>query len=400
MAPATVVAGVVLMVVVAAAADMIWGARRLASLDRVVPRDAASCPPVSIVVAARDEVDQLDPALRSLLAQDLTELEVILVDDRSGDGTGAHAQTIRHGDRRCRVVRVDELPAGWLGKNHALQVGALHARGEVLLFTDADVVMTPDAVRRALGLLLADDLDHLAVTPKIIARTPLVSLFTAAFPLYFGIYARPWAADRPRSAAHVGIGAFNLVRRSAWEAIGGHRAVAMRPDDDLRLGRALKAAGFRQRLAIGHTHVAVEWYPSFGAICDGLVKNAFAAVDYSLPRFVVSVLAQLVVNLSPWLAPWFVSGPARWLFATAAGIMVAVAAISTRTSGAPVIAALGLPLGSVLMLVVQIQATVRNLVSGGIRWRGSFYPLAELRNPPAAASVAIDEPPVQPPSSR
>jgi cellulose synthase/poly-beta-1,6-N-acetylglucosamine synthase-like glycosyltransferase len=209
-------------------------------------------PFVSVVVAARDEREAVEAALRSLLEQDYPgRLEVIAVDDRSTDGTGDIMAGLAAGrSGRLRHLRVDGLPEGWLGKNHALWVGAGEAEGGWLLFTDADVRFGPDCVELAVRHAVNEGLDHLALAPELVSRGTALKSFVAAFVLAFEVTQRPWRVSDSDAKESVGVGAFNLVRREAYEGAGTHEAVRMRPDDDLRLGRALKEAGFRQAVLI------------------------------------------------------------------------------------------------------------------------------------------------------
>src|SRR5580765_4595533 len=183
---------------------------------RELPASLPSTPPrVSIIVAARNEETNLEAALESLLAQDYPDLELTVVDDRSSDATPAILARVQARDARLRVVRIDRLPAGWLGKNYALERGAAAASGDILVFADADVVMRADAVRRAVAHALAASLDHLAITPEMIAPGVMLGMFMCAFTMFFSLYARPWKAADPRSRCFIGIGAFNLVHASA-----------------------------------------------------------------------------------------------------------------------------------------------------------------------------------------
>lgn len=213
------------------AVDVFSGSRKLRFLREVSAVLPERPPRVSLIAAARNEERNIEAAVRSLLKLDYPELELILVNDRSEDRTGVILDQLAREDGRLCVLHVAELPPGWLGKNHALWLGSRQARGELLLFTDADVLMRPDVLRRAVHLLESAGLDHLAATPE--ARMPklLLNLFMAAFGFVFGVFTRPWQARDPKSPRHIGIGAFNLVRAEAYARVGGHRTIALRPDD-------------------------------------------------------------------------------------------------------------------------------------------------------------------------
>lgn len=369
------------------------GLRTLPTLrgTRPVARELAR--PVSIVVAARNEERHIEAALGTLLAQDYPELEVIVVDDRSNDRTGAILDRVadrwrreseraaREGHRRpvLRIVHLKELPAGWLGKNHALQRGAEQATGELILFTDADVMLRPDALLRAVGLLERQGLDHLAVAPRIHAGGPWATMTVAVFLIVFGLVFKPWKARDPKSRHHIGIGAFNLVRTEAYRSIGGHAAVALRPDDDVRLGRRLKEAGFRQAAAIGRNTVLVEWYPSLRAMARGLRKNSFAVLDYRLLPLVAGTLLPIIFDFWPVIALAVTEGMVLRL--NIAIVIVGVLATwdAARVHGQPRWVAFTYPLGAVFLLWIVWSAALAVLRAGGIEWRDTRYALEELR---------------------
>ncbi len=196
----------------------------------------------------------------SVLAQDYPgSLEVVAVDDRSTDHTGdILAGLASVWPDRMRVLRVERLPEGWIGKNHALYLGGEEARGEWLLFTDADVRFAPGCLEDALGYAESERLDHLTLATEIISRGVLLRSFVAAFVLVFEVTQRPWRAADPRAREAVGVGAFNLVRREAYLRAGTHRAIRLRPDDDMRLGRLLKQAAFRPGWSSGRLQ-NVRW---------------------------------------------------------------------------------------------------------------------------------------------
>lgn len=354
---------------------------RVADAAGPVAADAsAEAPSVSIVVAARDEAADIAPAMLSLLAQDHPDLEVVAVDDRSTDGTGSILDRLTAQHERLRVLHLTELPAGWLGKNHALQRGAERATGDRILFTDADVMMRPDAVRRASALMTALEVDHLAVAPRISAGGPWATMALSTFLVVFFTFFRPWKARDPNSRHHIGIGAFNLVRADAYRAIGGHRSLALRPDDDVRLGRALKVAGYRQAAASGPELVSVEWYPSLPAMARGLRKNAFAVMDYRLSLVAAGTLLPVLSIFWPLAALALTSGTVWWLNAAIVAVGAATTGITARAQDIPLWTAPTYPVGSLLLLWIVWAAALRVVVTGSVEWRGTKYSLAELRD--------------------
>ncbi len=361
--------------------DVVLGFRRLERLVEVPPREGAGtgAPQVSIVVAARDEARGIEAAARSLLAQQYPHFEVVAVDDRSTDATGTILDRLAHSDSRLRVIHVGELPKGWLGKNHALSVGAAAARGPWLLFTDADVVMAPDTLARAVGLAERRGLEHLAVLPEIRLPGLLLSAFGTGFICWGAAILRPWKARDPSSWRFVGIGAFNLVRADAYRRAGGHDPIRLRPDDDLKLGKILKRSGARGDFLLGKGLISVEWYHSVGEAVNGLMKNTFSIVEYRALPMLAGVPAYLIGGLGPLTALALGSGPLRWLAGAAVASQLGLMLFATRESGAPRRVALLYPVVSLLFAWIVLRALVLNLAQRGIVWRGTFYPLSELR---------------------
>lgn len=375
----TVLAAITVAVVVAMLAELLRGNGALRFLDREPAPDGASVPSVSVVIAARDEERGIEAALRSVLAQDHPRMEVTVVDDRSTDGTPAVLARLAAAEPRLRVVRIDALPPGWLGKNHALHRGAAGARGALILFTDADIVMRPDAVRRAAGHLAREGLDHLTLAPRV----AMPGLFLQAFGVFFGImftlFARPWRASDPEDPAHVGIGAFNLLRAEAYRAIGGHAPIRMRPDDDVKLGKLVKRHRLRQDFAMGTGLLRVEWYHTVRGAVHGLRKNAFAGLDYRLSLVLLATLVQLLFLVWPFAALLVTDGAAFALYLTAVLLLLAMYAGGAHHQGAPLWGALLFPLLGILFLVIVWNSTLYTLRHRGIEWRGTHYPLDELR---------------------
>ncbi len=366
-----------------AAIDVFRGNRAIRFLSSVAPQDELCRKRVSVLIAARNEERNIRDALRSILGQDHPAVEFIVVNDRSTDRTGEILSALASEEPRLKVVTVTELPAGWLGKNHALHLAARSASGEILLFTDADIVMRSDTVRRAVSYLEEHSIDHLAMTP--VTRMPglVLQLFMGTFVYFFTFFFRPWKAKDPRSRSYIGIGAFNLVRQSAYSAAGGHEAIRMRPDDDVKLGKLIKLHGYRQEMVYGRGMVEVEWYASLGELIEGLMKNMFAGVEYRVSAVVGSTLAILFLCVWPFagiFAGFLVASPAVSALNLAA--VLAIEAIfwdTMRFAGLRRWSGLVFPITALLFIYISWKAALRTLREDGIRWRGTHYPLAELR---------------------
>ncbi len=362
----------------AIAVQLTFGLRRVQRLENWQP-DAEQLPRVSIIVPARNEQQHMEAAMRSLLRLDYPDLEIVAVDDRSTDATGQILDRLAAEFPALCVVHVSELPPGWLGKNHALGMGAGRATGQWLLFTDADITMAPDTLRRAVSYAERTGLDHLAMTPGIVMPNLLLQSFVVTFVTFFCIYFQPWKARDPRSKRYIGVGAFNLVRRDAYRQSGTHEAIRMRPDDDMMLGKLIKKHGYRQDSASGIGLISVPWYGSLREVFVGLEKNAFSGVNYSIPTVVVGAAGMLLLDVWPFVGMFVTREATQWLNV---GTSLVLLALCWRVAGwlrLPRLCALGFPLCVLLFLVIQWRAMFLTLKNRGIRWRDTHYSLDELR---------------------
>jgi glycosyltransferase involved in cell wall biosynthesis len=339
-------------------------------------------PRVSVIVAACDEGDTIGPALETLLGQDYPDLEIVVVDDRSKDATGAIVDAAAAKDTRVRAVHVTALPEGWLGKVHALHRGTQMATGSWLLFTDADVHFSAAALRRAIAFVEAAGVDHLAVAPDLHAKGVAQDIVSAAFATAFMIGTRAMDVGKPGSKAYAGVGAFNLVRRAAFDRTPGFEWLRLEVLDDVGLGLMLHNAGAKGAFAIGFEHVQIDWYPSLAAMARGLEKNMYGAFcRYRLPRLIAMVVALAVFVPGPIVAlfaqprPWIpLLGGVTIAFLAANAVILAV---RTQRSAFRFFFA---PIGGVILALLVVRSAWRCLSDGGVTWRGTLYPLKALRD--------------------
>ena len=356
-----------------------YGAFQLPWLKDFAPAPDADCPRISLFFAARDEEEKLPAALATLMEIDYPNLEVIAVDDRSNDATGRILDEFAAAHPRLRVVHITELPPGWLGKPHALQRAFEVSSGDWLLFTDADVRFKPDAVRRAVTLAKQRNLDHLTLLGDVEMIGFWEKVLITFFAFVFHIASDPYGVSNPHSQFYVGVGAFQLLKRSAYEASGTHRRLAMEVIDDMKLGKIIKQSGFRSGVGIAQDSVAVRWHAGLGNLIRGVTKNFFAGAGYSLPLVALAIAGLLLMNVAPFLGVLFDHG---WIRIFAASALVIILGFHTGiavTMRVSPLYALTHPLGAMLLIYMLLRSTVVTLKQGGVIWRGTFYPLDELK---------------------
>lgn len=348
-------------------------------LASVSIKDEDAFPAVSVVIPARNEERNLEQALESVLALDYPDLEIIVVNDRSTDTTGAILARMSARDARLAVVTIDDLPAGWIGKPYALHTGAQRAQGEFILFTDADIVFHPSALRKAVAHARANGFDHVTLIPEGTMPGNFLTTVSATFGMFMFIIFKPWKARDPRSRCYMGVGAFNLIRTSVYRAIGGHQPVALRPDDDLKFGKLVKDNGYRQDVLNGRGMVTVEWYRSVAELIDGLMKNMFAGMGYNVSLVSAATLVALVIHIWPWFGVWVTDGWPQACYAVTVLMMVGSFGVVMGPFGVKFRHGLLLPLTIGLLVYIQCRAAALALWRGGIVWRGTFYALRQLK---------------------
>lgn len=375
----TIVLAVLACAWLVAAAQMMLGMRRLPRLEEAPPLADADCPSVSILVAARDEEARLPAALATLVAQDYPRCEVVAVDDRSRDATPRILDEAARAHPHLKVLHLTELPRGWLGKPHALTEAYKQSSGEWLVFTDADVRFAPDLVRRAVSLAREHVLDHVTVLPTF--ENP--GFWERVFFTYgcLGMYVlfKPWNTTRRGPGQYNGVGAFQMLRREAYEALGTHRSLAMEVIEDVKLGKLVKRHGFRSGTTIGYERLKLRYEEGLGSIIRAFTKNSFAAMRFSVSLALAGLAALLGASVLPFAALAFTEGTPRLLAGiaalTAAGLQAWVG-ILLRFSP---LYGLTHPLGALIFAYSGLRSMVVTLRQGGVRWRDTFYPLDELR---------------------
>lgn len=356
-----------------------YGAVRLPWIKNFAPAGDAQCPRISLIFAARDEQEKLPAAMATLAALDYPDLEIITVNDRSQDSTGAILGAFARNHPRFQAIHVAELPAGWLGKPHALQRGYEQSTGEWLVFTDADVRFAADVLRRAVTMVQDRETDHLTLFGDVEMHGFWEKTLLTFFGMAFQLATDPYRVGNPHSRTYVGVGAFQMVKRVAYEAAGTHRRLAMEVVDDMKLGKIVKRSGHRSCVALAEDTVVVRWHAGAGNIVRGVTKNFFASTGYSLPLVFLSAAGVLLANVAPFVALLTAHGWTRIFAGTAVATAIAFhVGVSTVMRVSPLYA-LTHPLGAVLFCYMLLRSTAVTLWRGGVTWRGTFYPLEQLK---------------------
>jgi glycosyltransferase involved in cell wall biosynthesis len=349
---------------------------------------------VAIIVPARNEEDSIEQGLTQLLALDYDNYEVIAINDRSTDRTGeimdgvtASFNQKTWGDGRPRpsgnqikAIHIHDLPAGWMGKAHAMYTAAKSAPdADWLLFTDADVMFRPDCLRRAMAYTEAENPDHLVVLPHVLMERPGEKMMLSFFQVLFAFGHRPWKVADPKTKDHIGVGAFNLVRRTTYEAVGTYERLRFEVVDDMKLGKVIKNAGFRQRVVFGDNLIEIRWARGARGVINNLTKNFFAVLSFQIWRALLACAAMAILNLLPFVGVLLAPGWARGPYALALGsIFLLYTGLWRQVEIRPWYFLLH-PVSTVLFIYTMLRSMIFTLWQGGVEWRGTLYPLDELR---------------------
>ncbi|MYL19688.1 glycosyltransferase [Halobacillus litoralis] len=358
--------------------DFMTGIRKIPSLSSAGLSDSEEY--ISVIIAAKDEETTITQTLESLIHQTKSPDEIIVVNDRSGDRTGALINEAAACHPQIVPVHVTELPEGWLGKNHALYLGSSKAAGDYLLFTDADIHFHGDTLRYAMKLMEKHKLDYLTAAPDLQARSLLLKGLISFFLFGFSYLKRPWTANDPSSNKGMGIGAFQLIRTKAYQHMGGHEKMKMRADDDLALGQRMKEGRFSQMFVSAKQHLSVEWYPNLSSALRGFEKNAFAGLNYSFLLSISALFGVFVSQILPFFLLFHSDPSVQIISFINVLLLFCLYILSTRAfTTYPLWLAAALPVSAALFLFMLARALILTWLRGGIEWRGNRYSLRELK---------------------
>lgn len=340
----------------------------------------AVLPSVEVIVPARNEAANVEQCLRSLLTQDSPNLSVCAVDDRSSDPTGAIMDALqREFPNKLRVIHVSELPAGWLGKTHAMWLGASHTQSDWILFTDGDIVFRSDTLRRTLRYAETKRCDHLMLFPTTIMKTFGERMMLGFFGFASMLLIRVWKVRDPKAKDFIGAGAFNLIRRRAYEELGTYQALRMEVIDDLMLGKAVKQHGFAQDCVIGENLVSLRWADGAFGVVRNLQKNMFSLLHFSWALAVLAAIGATLYHLGPWIGLLLAPGAAKVGFAIAIFSIVLLYTKTSRMFEVSPWFVLTQPVAALMFVYTLVNSAVSSVLHRGVLWRGTTYSVHEIQ---------------------
>lgn len=360
--------------------EFIIGFNHILNLSKQPILDRTHLPSVSIIFSALNEEGEIEQALTSLLKLDYPNLEIIAINDRSTDNTPQILERMQQQYPQLHVYHINDLPEGWFGKNHALYFGSQKAKGEWLLFTDADVSMKQDILLKTMSYVLQNKVDHLTIYENQLINTFWLKVFLAGQYVTYSMAFKPWRIRYSWSKRSLGNGTFNLVSRSVYKECGGHRSIALECLDDLKLGELIKQRGFRQDTVDGRDYIEREWYKSLADIIQGLQKNGFAYYNYHVLPLVRDMIFASFFYLWPLIAVFIFSGPIAWLNILNILLTLIMSAYVAKQFRLSKRYAIFYPF-SICILVYTIWNSVSSTYKNkGVIWRGTFYSLASIKN--------------------
>jgi cellulose synthase/poly-beta-1,6-N-acetylglucosamine synthase-like glycosyltransferase len=363
---------------IAASIYLLINSAKITFLKNVQISPDFSEPSVAIIIAVRNEEAEVEKALQSVCNLDYKNLEIVVINDRSTDRTAEILQRMTATNPAISVITISNLPKGWLGKNHALFQGYSCTSKEWLLFTDADILYNCTALKKAMQYAVNKRLDHLTALPEITSSSSIFKSVMNTFAMMLEIRLRPWQVSNPSSKASIGVGAFNLVKRTAYKQAGTHTVISLRPDDDLKLGGLIKKAHLRQDVVYGEKEISLDWYPSLAEFVKGLMKNTFSVANYHLPTAIGMAAATAIVFVLPIPVLLFL-GQAGVLMAVVILLSQILLMVYKKGIHGRWWHAVAIPFSGAVMIYIIIKSAFKTLQQGGIYWRDSFYSLKELK---------------------
>jgi chlorobactene glucosyltransferase len=348
------------------------------SSESKVPLNA---PMVSILIPARNEADKISECLETLFKQDYPNYEIIVLDDNSRDNTADIVKQLADKDNRLRFIKGAPLPAGWSGKNYACYQMAKEAKGDWLLFVDADTTHAPHVLRGVMALALELNTSLLSGFPRQIAENMVMKLFTPTW--YFILMAWCplwWMQNSKRNMPSIAIGQFMLFSKSEYWRIGGHESVKSKVLEDIWLGIEVNKQGGKHVAVDLSDVVFCKMYDNFKGIWHGLTRSVYAVAEISLIALVGLIIFACICYLIPFYSLWHEFSFTDGNNILKAIILIQVATIyfmrrlaDRRFDNNSIVSVILHPVGILFLLCVVVNAIARKLAGTGISWKERLY---------------------------
>lgn len=359
----------------------IISSKKLIRLSNIKEIKLKDYPLISVIITAKDEEDSLKKAINSRLETDYPNIELIIINDRSIDKTAEIIKRISEKDKRVKIVNIEVLPDGWLGKLNALNEGVKLAKGDWLLFSDGDAFIKQGTLNKAMSHAIEKNLDFIAILPEFTKSNFLIDIAVSIFFRALLTIGRAYKAEDKNSPVAIGSGSFNFVKREAFEKLGGFEKLKMEVIDDVSLGQLLKSSGAKTSMLIGKEFVKVKWYSSLGSLFDGMGRAMMTGLGNFnfLQLFLLSSLA-FIIDITPFilLLPFEISylqiiGLISIIFIVSATI------ITDKLMNRSLCFSFFLPIGYVLIYMISLYGGLKFLLNGGLSWRNTFYSTKDLK---------------------
>lgn len=344
-------------------------------------------PRLSVLVAAKDEEENIESCVRSMLAQDYPNFQLIAIDDRSADRTGEILDRVAAEDRRLTVVHVQELREGWFGKNNAMREGFERADGEWLCFIDADCRQTSvKTLSVAMRFAMEKGVDFLSVLPRLETHSLWERIIQPACGGLMVFWFNPSDVNNPKHPTAYANGAFMLMKRATYEAIGGHEPFKTEVNEDMHMARAAKRAGEVLRVVQNKDLYVTRMYTNFRAIWRGWSRIFYGCFE-TFRRLRITLLVMLFSGLFPWysavsawiivaLRGWSGAGPWRWVALAATAAVLCQQSVLVRfyrMSETPAVLAPTYPIAGTIVCGMLVNAMTKLGGRTTTTWRGTTY---------------------------
>jgi len=346
--------------------------------------DFINPPLVSVIIPARNEMENISTCLTSIIRQNYNELEIIVIDDGSKDGTYRAVEDMQKNNAKLKLIKNGNLPEGWIGKNYAIHLGMKEAGGEWLLFLDADTELYPDAISKVLSFSLSNNINMVSFSPEQVLRGFWESAVQPVIYEFLSYrYNYNWI-NSPNADAAAANGQFILIQRSVYEDAGGHETIRDKILEDVSLAENVKKKGFKIYFSYGREIVRCRMYKSLREIVQGWTKNLFTLLGYDFKTLFKIVLRLIFFSLLPFILflysllltfiePGFTSG--LFLIATLCLVSLMVVTKLRRFDELkyPNASAFFYPIGIGVSTILFLLSAYRGKISREIEWKGRKY---------------------------